>query len=264
MVGYNFIIEPDDPARQAAFALMVSNPPRPASVRIQIKSSDGVVLCFQDVLLKFDPRKAAAISNPSVQTPGGKPLSAKAIEEMKSKQEAEFAQEEATEAQREHDKSIFQLNTRSNGTIESISSQGEMPCPQTAYEGMGYWSFLPDFPSVEEQTAWLNQKTGGGHADSTVAPAVEAGGHNRAPDNDAPQPGKFLLAGDDSIVAYDAAAGNIHTRTGKVFSIDKAGPAARAIARLGLPARIRYSCNQNNACTLTQGDAMVVRARLIR
>jgi hypothetical protein len=221
------------------------------------------VACFQDVLLKFNPRKAAAISDVSPQSQSGKPLSAKAAEEIKKENEAELIREEAVEAEREQGRSIFQLNTGPGGKIDSISSQGEIPCPQTLYEGMGYWSFSPDFPSLAEQTEWLNQQTGV-HAGATAAPAIQVGGHQTMPNASPPPPDNFLLAGEDSIVAYDSASGSIHTRTGKVFSIDKAGADARAVAGLGLPARIHYSCDRNAACTLAQGNAMVVRAHLIR
>jgi hypothetical protein len=77
-----------------------------------------------------------------------------------------------------------------------------------------------------------------------------------------PQPEAFLMAGDDSIVEYDTTAGSIETRTGKIFSIDKAGTAARVIAGYDLPVRIHYSCDQNAACTLTQGSSMAVHAHL--
>jgi hypothetical protein len=253
-LGYNFLVEPDAPARQAAFEQMVSNPSRPALIRIQIKNSDGVVVCFQDVLLKFDPRKTPTLSDAPEQTPHGKPVSAKAAEEMKDDKAAELAREDAEEAEREQGRDIFQVNTGSDGKIESISSHGEIPCPQTVYEGMGYWTFLPDFPSADEQTRWLSGQTEE-HPDAAVVPASEENNHKKD---------SFLLAGDDSIVEYEAAAGSIHTRTGKVFSIDKAGTGARLIAKLELPAKIHYSCDQRAVCTLTQGDAMIVHAHLIK
>jgi len=286
-LDYNFLVEPDDPTRQAAFALTVSNPPRPASIRIQINNSNGFVVCFQDVLLRFDPHKAAAISDAPMQRSGGRPLSAKAAEEMKNEQEAGLAQEEATEAEREHGRSIFQLNAGANGKIESISAQGEIPCPQTSYEGMGYWSFLSDLPSPEEQTEWLKQQTSGpsqpdlapiqqaqaplvpaqvrqirGQAPQVSSQARLGAGHKRMSYKSSPQPEAFLMAGDDSIVEYDTTAGSIETRTGKIFSIDKAGTAARVIAGYDLPVRIHYSCDQNAACTLTQGSSMAVHAHL--
>jgi len=253
-LGYNFLVEPDAPARQAAFEQTVSNPSRPALIRIQIKSPDGVVVCFQDVLLKFDPRKAPALSDAPVQTPRGKPLSAKAADELKNDKEAELARQDAAEAEREQGRDIFQVNTGSDGKIESISSHGEIPCPQTVYEGMGYWTFLPDFPSADEQTKSLNGQTEE-LPNAALIPSMEANGHKA--DN-------FSLAGDDAIVEYEAAAGSIHTRTGKVFSIDKAGAGPRVIARLDLPAKIHYSCDQKDVCTLTQGDALLVHAHLMK
>jgi len=259
-LNYYFMIEPDDASRKDAFALAVSIPPRPASVRIQIKNPDSVVLCSQDVLLRFDPGKAAAISEGAAPAMGGKRLSARAAEQMKNEEEAELAQENATEAEREHGQSVFQLNAGPNGKIESISSQGEIPCSKAAYEGMGYWSFLPDFPSADEQTEWLNQQLG--RLNATDALARQTPGRKRMPYKGAPQPGSFLMVGDDSIVEYDPATGNIETRTGKVFSIDRMGTAARAIAGYDLPVKIRYACDQNAACTLTQGNAMLVHGRL--
>jgi hypothetical protein len=157
-LGYNFVMEADDPARQAAFAMTVSNPPRPASIRIQIRNSDGVVLCTHDILLKFDPRKVAAIQEAIEERPAGKRLGGKAAEAKEGAREAELDRKVAEEAEREHGKSIFQVNTGADGKIQSISSQGEIPCPQSVYEGMGYWSFLPDFPTPEEQVNWVNRQ----------------------------------------------------------------------------------------------------------
>jgi len=121
-------------------------------IRIQIKNPDGVVVCFQDVLLKFDPRKAPAFSDAPVQAPSGKPLSAKAAEELKNDKQAELARQDAAEAEREQGRDIFQVNT---GRTEKLSRSAHMerfPAHKTVYEGMGYWTFLPDFPSAGDQT----------------------------------------------------------------------------------------------------------------
>jgi hypothetical protein len=75
-------------------------------------------------------------------------------------------------------------------------------------------------------------------------------------------PGTFSIAGDDAIVEYDASAGNIGTRAGKVFSIDKAGAEAHAIQGYDLPVTIHYTCDQYATCTLTHSGAVIARARL--
>ncbi len=287
---YSFVIEPDDPARQAAFAMTVSNPPRAASVTIQIKDADGVVMCKQDVLLKFDPRKAAEINKAAAEKPTRKPLGAKAAEAIQEEQETELDRQVTAEAEREHGKSMFQVNAGASGRIESISSQGEIPCPQSVYESMGYWSFLPDFPTPAEQTAWANHqpqvpvkveateasasdasKNGANknegnksEASKTEAkkPPPQPAAHQRMTYKTAAAPGTFSIAGDDAIVEYDASAGSIGTRTGKVFSIDKAGAEARAIQGYDLPVTIHYTCDQFAACTLTHGGVVIARARL--
>jgi hypothetical protein len=273
-LGYSFVIEPDDPARRAAFAMTVSNPPRAASVAIQIKDADGVVLCSHDVLLRFDPRKVAAI-NEAAEKPAGRPPGGKGAAAIREEQEAELDRQVADEAEREHGKSIFQVNAGQNGKIQSISSQGEIPCPQSVYEGMGYWSFLPDFPSPGEQAAWLDKQSqvqAGGEATAASAseankreastPAPQPAAHKRMTYKDAALPGTFSIAGDDAIVEYDASAGNIGTKAGKVFSIDKAGAEAHAIQGYDLPVTIHYRCDQYAACTITHGGVVVARAKL--
>jgi hypothetical protein len=278
-LGYSFVIEPDDPARQAAFAMTVSNPPRAASIAIQIRNADGVVLCTQDVLLRFDPRKVAALER-AEEKPARGPHGVKTSAAIPEGQDARLDRQVAAEAEREHDKSIFQVNAGQNGKIESISSQGEIPCPQSVYEGMGYWSFLPDFPSPGEQTAWLNKAS---HVqtkvETTEASAIEAkkveankmeaktpapqpAAHQRMTYKAADAPGTFSIAGDDAIVEYDAGAGNIGTKAGKVFSIDKAGAEAHAIQGYDLPFTIHYRCDQYAACTITHGGAVIARAKL--
>jgi hypothetical protein len=262
-LGYNFVIEPDDPDRQAAFAITVSNPPRPASILIQIRNSYGVVLCTQDILLKFDPRKAGAMRQAVEERPGGERLGAKAAEAMEEEREAELDRKVAEETEREHGKNIFQVNAGANGKIQSISSQGEIPCPQSVYEGMGYWSFLPDFPTPEEQGNWVNRQSKVEEA-APLPPAPKPEARKRMPYKSSTLPGTFSIAGDDVMVEFDASTGSIETRAGKVFSIERTGAAAHAIEGYDLPVKIHYTCDQTAACMLTRGGAVMTRARLSR
>jgi hypothetical protein len=276
-LGYNFVIEPDTPGRQAGFAAMASNPMRPATVTIQIKNSYGVVMCSQYVLLKFDPRKAAAIEEPIAEQPTGKretKAAAAKEAEREADREADLDRQETDEANREQGKSFFQVNTGPSGTVDSISSQGQIPCPQSVYESMGYWSFLPDFPTPDEQADWAERSARAhSHAETTVdantvaAPtdAPTASTRNkRAPNKAAGAADTFSIAGDDSIVEYDPASGRIGTRAGKVFSIERTGTAAHAMEGYDLPVKIHYSCDQTAACTLTRGGTVVAHARLSR
>jgi hypothetical protein len=77
-------------------------------------------------------------------------------------------------------------------------------------------------------------------------------------------PGTFFIAGDDAIIEFDASTGSIETRAGKVFSIERTGTAARAIAAYDLPVKIHYACDQTAGCTLTRGGVAIAHARLSR
>jgi len=274
-LGYNFVVEADNPSRQAGFAATASNPMRPATITIQIKNSYGVVMCSQDVLLKFNPRKAAAVEEPVAEKPTGK-REAKAAAakeaEREADREADLDRQETDEANREQGKSLFQVNSGPNGTVDSISSQGQIPCPQAAYEGMGYWSFLPDFPTPDEQADWAERSARAATSVATKADAdaaatstpVAPGQNKRAPSKAAGASESFSITGDDSIIEYDPATGKIGTRGGKVFSIERAGTAAQTMEGYDLPVKIHYSCDQTATCTLTRGGAIVAHARLSR
>jgi hypothetical protein len=127
-LNYNFVITPDDPARKAQFALMISDPPRPLSMSLELKNSYGFILCSREIVLKYDAGKAAAGAAPHAPAPS-----------------------DADEVAREKDKDVFQNQTGPDGKIVSISSQGKIPCPAEAYANFAYWSFTPEFPDIAEQ-----------------------------------------------------------------------------------------------------------------
>jgi hypothetical protein len=60
---HHLVVEPSDPARHAEFSLAVSSPPRALSFNIQLKDLAGSLLCTKNILLKYDPRKAAALAD---------------------------------------------------------------------------------------------------------------------------------------------------------------------------------------------------------
>jgi hypothetical protein len=125
---------------------------------------------------------------------------------------------------------------------------------------MGYWSFLPDFPTPDEQIAWANQQA---NAEETeVSEPNGSAARRRIMDKSVAVPGTSSIAGDDAIVEYDASAGRIGTGAGKVFFIDKAGAEAHAIQGYDLPVTFRYICDQSSACTLTHGGVVIAHAKL--
>ena len=153
--SYKIVIEPSDPAQQAGFALALTGSPRPLSVGFQLLDSTGAVLCGQDVVVRFDALRAAALNaanaaNGEVKTAGA-PGAAAA--------EGALDQLEAQEMAREHGRDIFENEIGDDGQIEAIDAQGAMPCSMQAYNSATSWSFSADFPSVAEQAESLKRET---------------------------------------------------------------------------------------------------------
>ncbi|MGP8175800.1 MAG: hypothetical protein ACLP7O_14805 [Terracidiphilus sp.] len=290
---YSLVIEPNDPARIAGFALAVSDPPRPLSIVVELKNFAGNVLCRQNIVLKYDARKAAALAAARAQSPAAKSRGRKATSEQNN-QPVDFDKLDAQEAERERGKDIFQNQTGPNGQIESIRSQGEITCPAIAYGSVAYWSFTSNFPAVDEQDELLQRRanaptpssktpaTGKGEkmnatSPSSKTPATGKGAKSNAtsPSSTTPATGKgaetsateksayLSIEGEDAIVGYDAATGVIETGAGKTFLIDRSSGEADAIRGRDFPINIHYKCDQTTAaCTLSHAGEVLLHAKL--
>ena len=170
---YSLVIEPNDPAHLAGFALAVSDPPRPLSIVVELKNFAGFVLCRQNIVLKYDAGKAAALAAARAKNLAGKSHGSN-ISSDQDNQAAGLDQLEAQEAERERGKDIFRNQTGPNGQIESIRSQGEIPCPAIAYGSVAYWSFTPNFPAVDEQDELLKRRANA-TSPSSKTPAARKG-----------------------------------------------------------------------------------------
>jgi hypothetical protein len=253
-LGYHLTIEPGQPAQQAGFALAVSEPPRPLSIEIQLKNADGVVLCSQQVLLKYDARKAAELA-------AAKPAKTKG--KKRSDHSADLDRLEAQEQEREHGKDIFQNDIGPDGQIASISSQGVIPCPAQAYQSTAFWIFLPDFPTLDEQADLLKRETETRQADTTRSLAQKPAVRKRAAYKPATRSMAVFIEGDDAIVDYDVQGGMIETRAGKIFLVEKPGGDGNTAKWQDYPAYFHYRCDQTtSACTLMRAGTGVLHARL--
>src|SRR5271157_5918552 len=272
---YSLVIEPNNPARIAEFALAVSNPPRPLSINVELKNFAGNVLCRQNIVLKYDARKAAAFAAARAQSPAAKSHGRKVISEQDN-QPIDFDKLDAQEAERERGKDIFQNQTGPNGQIESIRSQGEIPCPAIAYGSVAHWSFTSNFPDVDEQNELL-QRRANAPTPSSQTPATGKGAKANAasPSSKPPATGKGVetsatgkpvylsIEGDDAIVGYDAATGAIETGAGKTFLMDRTSGEADAIRGRDFPINIHYKCDQTTAdCTLSHAGEVLLHAKL--
>jgi len=256
---YRVGFEPTYADQDPGFSLAAGNPPRPASISIQLRDVQGFELCSKTIVLRFDPRRAAAFEPPAHGAGKG---SGSDLESALARGFDEVHQD-ALEAQREQGNDVFDLQVGPNGQIASINAKGEMPCTQSNYEDAASWSFVPDFPSLAEQTGLLKKLRD--RREEEENQAFEAS-NPRKPKAVKPAPNtvQYYIEADDTIVDFEASNGNITTRGRKLFSIERNGPEAALLKGTDLPMRIHYRCDQNGNCSLMSHGAGVLHARLRR
>jgi hypothetical protein len=229
---------------------------------VQLKDPLGFVLCSNTVVLKFDPRKAAA---PRTIEPG-----ANALSNTTDSAPADIARLQDQEIDREHGQDVFQNDLGPDGHIDSISAQGEIPCSKKSFDSVASWTFLPNFPTISEQADWLNHRAPAPDPSSpnllaaTTDAAKPASAFRRARRTLATPVSEFYIEGDDAMAGYDPASGIIETRAGKTFAIDKTSAEATQLKSLDFPINIHYRCDESAACIISPAGAPLLHARIRR
>ena len=257
--GYRLVVGPNDPVRMAGFSQAVNNAPRPFSVDIQLKDSKGSVLCGKTILLKFDPRKAAELA----ATDG----SAASDSAAQVAHALDIASAEAQELTREHDQDVFQNDLDREGQTETITAQGEMPCPKQAFDRTTSWNFSPNFLTVDQQAELQNHLNSNGpdtSAPPTQSAAIPPAPRKRTKKKAPVAPAAFAIEGDDELVNFDFAKGIMETGGRKFFAIDKLSVGNNLAAWQDVPANIHYRCDLNSLCIIKRAGAGVLYARLRR
>jgi hypothetical protein len=269
--AYHLEIEPGDATQAAGFALAVSDPPSPLSIKIQLKDRLGFVMCTRNVLLKYEIKKPPDLESTnwnrlSTRKTALKKVSAKETAHRQAEQ-ADFDRRQAKEQQREKDNDIFQDQIGADGRIATITAQGNIPCSAEPYERVAAWGFVPDFPTLDEQTDLLSlhpeKKDAGSMAASMRAATRKA--RQRIAYKSPSKAFSFSMEGDDAVVEYDVSGGVLETRAGKIFLIDKAAGASNTAPWQEYPAYFHYRCEQTtSSCTLIRAGASAMHARLKR
>jgi hypothetical protein len=219
---YRLKIEPGDRHQISGFSLAISHLPRPVSFYIQLFDSDIHALCGMHILMKYDPA-------------------------------------DADELQREHDNNLFQNVFGPTGEIIAISSEGAMPCPKSAWSKAVSWSFISNFPTLDEQAALENDKQ---NKQTTAAKlAAQEAARNREKLRASQNLKAFSIEADDAIVDYDAAKGIIQTKYGKTFFVKKSAEVIDSRWQ-DYPVSIHYKCDRSLTCTLMHSGAGALRARM--
>jgi hypothetical protein len=244
-LNYRLSMEPDNPARQAAFAAAIANSPHPLSVEIHLQDSEGFVLCSKEILLKYDARNAIDLAAPSGQ----------------QAQEIDPGQAEAQEAAREKGRDLFKTQAGPDGQVSAMSAQGSIPCTANAYEKATAWSFSPGFPSIAEQDQLAERQRQLANGERSSG---DAAGRKKVVPKAVQKPFAFSIEGDDSIVDFDTSRGIIETTSGKVFFIDKSGGTASDPRWQDYPVEIHYRCDRSSECTLMHAGTGALHVKLRR
>jgi len=259
-LNYHLVMEPSDPLRHAEFGVAVSNPPRPVSFDIQLKDSVGSTLCDRTIVLKFDPKQAAALNG----TPQAGAGSAGDAATSQIAQGFDIAQAEAQELKREYGQDIFKSDIGADGQSSSINSQGNFPCSKQAYERVASWSFSSNFPTQEEQDALLKRQSdpSGDSAAANAGAAPVAPVHRRKPLQKLPPPSvAYGIEGDDELVSFDSSRGIVETSTRRFFVVGKPIAADNSVAWQDIPADVHYKCDLNGMCSLRRRGAAILFAQ---
>jgi hypothetical protein len=274
---YHLTVGPEDPAQRDAFALAVSNPPRPLSIELDLRSASGQVVCDQPVVVKYNPANS-----------------------LKKGDNYSRLAEQELERERTHD--VFQNDLGKDGKVESISAQGAIPCPKQQYDSVAFWGFVSQFPDLRaasnQSKATSTSRPAASWADAALSPRVESvrkalrnndlavasAQHSAASpvaSNDAVASGAasaivgddqslaaikaaesfvYRIEGDDDVVAYDPAQGRIETSAGNTFYVDGTQMASAADSDLASQTMVHYRCDQSSSCTLYFTDSTIVHA----
>jgi len=239
----------------AGFALVAARPPAPYDVNIRLVDNNGFALCGKQILFHFDPTKSPPLPPVTPQPRGKKADPAK----IAADREAQMQSLQAAEADRERGKDMFQSLAGSDGMVNAVSAQGDLPCTADAYKRADYWDFTTSFPTIPEQEALRDPKAGQAERDKQLQEQARpirrrASGRSQS---------AFFIQGDDRVTGYDAKRSMLEAEAGKKFVIDKRadeGTASRWATNYSL---IHYRCDQHASCALTVAGGMsAVHAKL--
>lgn len=253
---YQLHIEPLDPQQSADFAYVAGNPPAPLYVTIRLLDSSGFSVCGKDILLRFDPSKAAhpPISGP--RRPANKAEAARIAQEQAARH-ADLQRQQAQEQERERGSDLFQNQLGADGQVEAIDAQGELPCSADQYKRVDYWDFTTNFPVLEEQEALRNHQK---EKLEQLAREARLAAHRQ---NAKKFVSAFYIQGDDRVTGYDASRSLLGAGAGKSFFIERASDQTVAASWAADSPLIHYKCDQHGACALKHaGTATVIYGRL--
>jgi hypothetical protein len=262
---YMLKIEPLDPRDAAGFAAVAANPSGPMSINIRLLDSSGFALCGKEIVLRFDP---ARIRRSNMQLPKKQ----SDAERLLAQQQENLQRVSLQEKERETGKDAFQNIQGSDGAVEALWAQGELPCSPDQYQRFDYWDLSTNFPTLAEQDHLLGRKPAetprdvsarneDGNNDGTQSERdVRGAAKRRAAKKLQPA---YLIQGDDRATEFDSARGLLVVGASTRFLIDRQSDGQMVAGWADDDSLIHFTCDSHSICALRRaGSASVVPARM--
>jgi hypothetical protein len=219
---YMLKIEPLDPRDADRFASVTAHPSRPIAINIRLIDSSGFALCGKEIVLPYEAKK-------EVQTNGA---------------------------------DVFTNILGSDGKVEALWAQGNLPCSPDQYNRFDYWDLSTNFPTRAEQ----DQAPGHKHAEtasgeeSASDPGARGRAKRRVPTK---TQSAYLMQGDERATEFDAARGLLIVGNNIRFLIDQKSDEQMAAGWAEDDSMIHFTCDSHANCSLRHaGSTSVVPARM--
>jgi hypothetical protein len=209
---YMLKIEPLDPRDADRFASATANPSKPIAINIRLIDSSGFALCGKEIVLPYEAKR-------EVQTNGA---------------------------------DVFTNILGSDGKVEALWVQGNLPCSPDQYKRFDYWDMSTNFPTIAEQ----DQALGHRHADSpqTTLEARASAKRRLLLKKALPT---FCIEGDDRITSYEPTRGLLVAGPGRSFFIDRKGDQLTVADWATDSSLIHFKCDQHANCALSRAGSVV-------
>jgi hypothetical protein len=229
-MAYQLYIDPVDPQQAAGFQAVTVNPPHPVSLVIRLLDSTGAVACQKEVVLPT-PASLTGSTDPSQALPPMQTASGDTVQNIAGP----------------------------DGQIAEVTVTGGLPCSLKQYQSLTTWQFFTNFPTLDEQDAWLKHQKLDAVAKGRKSSSAAGGFSPRI------QHLPAAIDDDDVIVGDNPVRGTVDTQGGRVFLVGVTGLRNRTAEWQVFPAAIHFRCEKNGTCILTRVNSRTtLQARLIK
>ncbi len=256
---YMLKMEPLDPRNAAGFSAVAANPSKAISINIRLLDSAGFALCGKEIDLRFDPAHAPRTAAPSQKSSG-------------AAQQANLQASSQLQKARQSGKDVFENIRGSDGSVEALWAEGELPCSPDQYKKFDYWDLSTNFPTLDEQDALLGhvrakpQQIDEASSTASATPATNRGANtstaaaaNRARRklvSKAPV-STFYVEGDDQVSMYEPSRALLTDDSGRSFLISSKIDQTTAAAWAANYSHIHFKCDQHANCALRAGSGTI-------